>query len=132
MKNAKTTYRIFDDSISDELKKQLESIGEKPHHNKYQFSQEYLDGSYCDQVKRHRRTTLLYYCDQYGKAEDFYIVDVAEPDWCDYQIRIATKYMCTKLSSLPKASTRTLTSQTGGINNRDEMLKLSDNSIEHV
>lgn len=38
MKSSSTTYQIVDDSISDELKKQLESIGSKPHHNKFQYS----------------------------------------------------------------------------------------------
>ena len=34
------------------------------------------------------------------------ILDITEPDWCNYHFKVSTRYMCTGVNQLPKASTR--------------------------
>lgn len=123
------TYSIVAEYINDELKQQLANTQDKPISSMLFYKQRYTDGSYCDQVKRYRSTTLIYYCDQYGRSEDFTILDVSEPDWCDYQIRISTKYMCAKLKSLPRASQRALRNMNDRSAASEEKQKLSENAV---
>ena len=57
-----------------------------------------------------------FYCDTYAaggqistvvdKGSDFRILDISEPDWCSYLFKVSTKYMCTGVAQLPKASHR--------------------------
>lgn len=34
------------------------------------------------------------------------IIDISEPDFCTYQIKLATKYLCNAGSQMPKISTK--------------------------
>jgi len=55
---------------------------------------------------------VIYTCDEYyadegatqaqRPASGFKILDIQEVDWCDYVIKVTTKYMCHAGSSLPK------------------------------
>ncbi len=61
---------------------------------KLYFKTTYRDGSNCDLNNQPRQTQVVYYCDQYSKKRDLRIIDLSEPDFCTYQIKLATKYLC--------------------------------------
>jgi len=80
------------------------------------YSQEYEDGTHCAANSKPRRTRVDFYCDTYAaggqvstvadKGADFRVLDISEPDWCSYLFKVSTKYMCTGVAQLPKASHR--------------------------
>jgi hypothetical protein len=47
-----------------------------------------------------------FYCDNYHQDDSIKILDISEPDWCSYLFKVSTKYMCTGIAHLPKASSR--------------------------
>ena len=61
------------------------------------YEETYTNGEWCDAKNRPRETKVLYYCDQYHFQKDasFKILDASEPDYCKYQIKVATKFLCT-------------------------------------
>jgi len=36
--------------------------------------------------------------------QQFKIIDMTEPAYCEYQIKVSSKFLCAKLKTLPKAS----------------------------
>lgn len=96
---------------------------------KLYYKQEYIDGSICGHNQEPRRTTVVYYCDQYDTNDELKIIDIMEPDYCQYHIKISSKYMCAKLKTLPKASTRLYDIR--GESTSDEVRKLSDGATRH-
>ena len=102
---------MFEDSQQEE--ESLDSMGNTNKvklGKKLTYEERYVDGEWCDAKKRPRETTVIYYCDQYYSAsspqydESFKIIDASEPDYCKYQIKVATKFMCTAGAQFPKAS----------------------------
>ena len=73
---------------------------------KLYYKQQYIDGSICGHNNLPRSTTVVYYCDQYGTSDEMKIIDIMEPNYCEYHLKVTSKYMCAKLRTLPKASTR--------------------------
>ena len=65
-----------------------------------------MDGSVCAETKKPRTSKITYFCDNYQSKDELKIIDIMEPSFCNYAIRVTTKYMCSKMKTLPKASTR--------------------------
>ena len=61
---------------------------------KLYYKTTYKDGSLCDLNNQPRQTHVVYYCDQHSKRRELRIIDISEPDFCTYQITLATKYLC--------------------------------------
>lgn len=77
---------------------------------KLYYKTTYIDGSICDLNNKPRETKVVYYCDQFVQGKktqpNMYVVDISEPDFCTYQIKLATKYLCNAGSQMPKISTK--------------------------
>jgi hypothetical protein len=106
---------VIADGISKNLEAQLNVISDRSSDRidltaKLFFKTIYKDGSYCDATNQPRSTKVVYYCDQFaqGRAnkQDLKILDISEPDFCTYQIKLATKYLCSAGSLMPKISTK--------------------------
>ena len=41
---------------------------------------------------------MFYYCD-YFEGTEATISEISEPDWCEYHVKVVTKYMCGKWAS---------------------------------
>ena len=85
----------------------------------------------CDATKKPRRTTVTFYCDQSNSEADLRIIDISEPNYCEYQIKATTKYLCTKLKSLPR-STQGATSAEKSEEKRNLMSELKQQSLEKM
>lgn len=74
------------------------------------YSQHYEDGSLCSANSKPRRTQVDFYCDNYNTSSDgdelLRVLDISELDWCHYHFKVSTRYMCTGVTQLPKASIR--------------------------
>ena len=46
-----------------------------------------------------REVTVFYYCDYFEQREAS-VVEISEPDWCKYHVKIMTKYMCGRWSNV--------------------------------
>lgn len=107
-------FSVLSDSISQNLDGQLNVISNQSSDRidltaKLFFRTQYKDGSMCDATNQPRSTKVVYYCDQYsqrGSRVDMKVLDISEPDFCTYQIKLATKYLCSAGSQLPKISAK--------------------------
>jgi hypothetical protein len=43
--------------------------------------------------KKPRQVTVFYYCD-FFQSMDAQIMEISEPDWCVYHVKIVSKYLC--------------------------------------
>lgn len=39
---------------------------------------------------------MFYYCDYFSNPQDFVLLELSEPDWCKYHVKVATKHLCGK------------------------------------
>ena len=56
----------------------------------------YTNGTICAVNQQPREVTVFYYCDYFNSANEFTLLELSEPDWCKYHVKVATKYMCGK------------------------------------
>lgn len=47
----------------------------------------------CAANQKPRKATVQYFCDTYH-SHPMKILEISEPDWCDYSLKVATKYLC--------------------------------------
>jgi len=69
-------------------------LSAKSYHIEY-----FSDGSICAVNNKPRSVAVFYYCDYFNGSEAT-ISEISEPDWCSYHVKIVTKYMCGKWSSI--------------------------------
>ena len=53
----------------------------------------YEGGTICAVNNKPRRVTVYYYCD-YFQNQEAQIMEISEPDWCSYHVKIVSKYLC--------------------------------------
>lgn len=80
-------------NLSNHIKEQLDFYKRAPNSYKNIYTEHYSNGSICDINNKTREITVNYFCD-YTNNQEFQILELNEPDWCIYQAKIATKYMC--------------------------------------
>ena len=66
----------------------------------------YENGSVCKVTDKPRKTRVHFYCDQYQEERDtaLSIIDISEPDYCEYLIKVSTKFMCAAGHQFKRAS----------------------------
>ena len=66
----------------------------------------YADGTVCKVSNKPRKTRVHFYCDQYRSEKDraMSVIDISEPDYCEYFIKVSTKFMCAAGTQFKKAS----------------------------
>ena len=68
----------------------------------------YEDGSMCKVGGKPRTTRVHFYCDQYRNEIDraMSVIDISEPDYCEYLFKVSTRFMCAAGTQFSKASWR--------------------------
>ena len=108
-----------------EVEKEIQETGasSKIDINKRLFYEiEYADGSTCKVNDKPRKTRVHFYCDQYRAEKDkaVSVLDISEPDYCEYLIKVSTRFMCAAGTQFRKASSRL---HTGGSNSFSDSFK---------
>jgi hypothetical protein len=52
------------------------------------------NGTTCAVNQKPREVTVFYFCDYFNPPSEFKLLELSEPDWCKYHVKVATKYMC--------------------------------------
>lgn len=57
-------------------------------------------------TKKPRSTRVHFYCDQYRVDKDMAmsVIDISEPDYCEYLFKVSTRFMCAAGTQFNKAS----------------------------
>ena len=84
------------EGIPSKLQQQLDLHAEAPDTFKTYFIEKYVKGTMCAVNQSPREVTIFYYCDYFSTSSEFVILEISEPDWCKYHVKVATKYMCGK------------------------------------
>jgi len=73
----------------------------------------YENGSVCKVTEKPRRTRVHFYCDQYQDEKDsaLKMIDISEPDYCEYLIKVSTKFMCASGHQFKKASEKLISNE---------------------
>jgi len=103
---------VIRDSMSveaDEIDEEIRQTGtsSKIDINKRLFYEAvYEHGTVCKVTNKPRKTRIHFYCDQYRIDQDqaLAVIDISEPDYCEYLIKVATKFMCAAGTQFKKAS----------------------------
>ena len=68
----------------------------------------YEKGTICKVSNKPRRTRIHFYCDQYRSEKDqaMSVIDISEPDYCEYLFKVSTKFMCAAGAQFKKASVK--------------------------
>lgn len=68
----------------------------------------YKDGTKCAVDGKPRMTKVHFYCDQYRSEKDqaMAVIDISEPDYCEYLYKVATRFMCAAGTQFKKASSK--------------------------
>jgi hypothetical protein len=78
------------------LRKDLQMFRDAPMTFKSYFVEHYTDGAMCAVNQKPREVTIFYYCDYFATNAEFTMLELSEPDWCKYHVKVASKYMCGK------------------------------------
>ena len=76
----------------------------------------YHDGTICKVSNKPRQTRVHFYCDQYRNEKDsaMAVIDISEPDYCEYLFKVSTKFMCAAGTQFKKASVKLHTEDYAG------------------
>ena len=77
----------------------------------------YRDGSECKVTQKPRSTRIHFYCDQYRVDKDLAmaVIDISEPDYCEYLFKVSTRFMCAAGTQFNKASSKLHSSTTAEV-----------------
>ena len=66
----------------------------------------YEDGTICPVNNQPRLTRVHFYCDQYRNEKDqaMAVIDISEPEYCEYLFKVATRFMCAAGTQFARAS----------------------------
>ena len=101
------SMHVDQESIKEELSKP--GTSSKIDINKRLFYEVvYRDGTVCKVTNKPRITRIHFYCDQYRLEKDqaVSVLDISEPDYCEYLFKVSTRFMCAAGTQFRKASTR--------------------------
>jgi hypothetical protein len=87
--------------ISPKLQAQMNLYNQAPPSFKTYYIERYVNGSICSVNNKPREVTVFYYCDYFNPSNEFSILELSEPDWCKYHVKVATKYMCGRGNMMP-------------------------------
>ena len=106
--------RVIRDSLSVDSEEIEKSIAETGASSKIDINSRlfyeivYEAGSVCQVTNKPRRTRVHFYCDQYQEEKDqaLTVLDISEPDYCEYLFKVSTKFMCAAGTQFKKASAK--------------------------
>ena len=84
------------EGITNNLIKEIAMFNDVPMTLKSYFIEKYINGTICAVNQKPREVTIFYYCDYFNTTSEFTMLEISEPDWCKYHVKVATKYLCGK------------------------------------